>query len=49
MAVPIVLSKNADVLALDESLRMGSLAGIAIITAVVFWLYRVSAARANGS
>jgi putative OPT family oligopeptide transporter len=49
MAVPIVISKNADVLALDESLRMGSLAGIAIVTAVVFWLYRVSAARASGS
>ncbi len=49
MAVPIVISKNADVLALDESLRMGSLAGIVIIAAVVFWLYRVSAARANGS
>ena len=45
MAIPIVISGKADVLALSESLRMGSLAGIAIIAAIVFWLYRVSAAR----
>ena len=45
MAIPIVIAKNADVLALSESLRMGSLAGIAVIAGVVFWLYKVSAAR----
>lgn len=45
MAVPIVIYENADVLAVNESLRMGSIAGIVVIAAVVLWLYRVSAAR----
>ena len=45
MAVPIVIYESADVLAVNESLRMGSLAGIVVIAAVVLWLYRVSAAR----
>jgi len=45
MAVPIVLTKNADVLAISESLRMNSVAGLTVIAGVVFWLYRVSAAR----
>ncbi len=45
MAVPIVLTKNADVLAISESLRMNSAAGLTVIAAVVYWLYRVSAAR----
>ncbi|NOX70621.1 MAG: oligopeptide transporter, OPT family [Gammaproteobacteria bacterium] len=46
MAIPIVIYKNADVLAIDDSLRMGSLAGIVVIAGVVLWLYRVSARRA---
>ena len=45
MAVPIVLSANADVLALPESLRMGSLAGLVVIAAVILWIYRVAAAK----
>jgi putative OPT family oligopeptide transporter len=45
MAIPIVIYKNADVLALSDSLRMGSVAGLAVIAAVVIWLYRVSAQR----
>lgn len=45
MAVPIVLTKNADVLAISESLRMNSVAGLTVIAAVAYWLYRVSAAR----
>jgi hypothetical protein len=44
MAVPIVLSANTDVLAIPESLRLGSLTGIAVITAVILWIYRVAAA-----
>ncbi len=48
MAVPIVLTKNADVLAISESLRMNSFAGLTVIAAVVYWMYRVSAARAEG-
>ena len=45
MAIPIVLTKNADVLALDESLRMGSLTGLIVIAGIVVWLYKVSSAR----
>lgn len=45
MAIPIVIYKNADVLAIDESLRMGSLAGLVVISGIVVWLYRVSARR----
>lgn len=48
MAVPIVLSANADVLAIPELLRMGSVTGIVIIAAIVFWIYRVAAAGTAG-
>ena len=47
MAVPIVLSANTDVLAIPESLRLGSLTGIAVIAAVILWTYRVAAAPSN--
>ena len=45
MAVPIVVSANADVLAIPEALRMGSLAGLVVIAAVILWIYRVAAAK----
>jgi len=45
MAVPIVLYADADVLAIPERFRMGSLAGIVVIAAVMFSIYRVAAAR----
>ena len=45
MAIPIVIYKNADVLAISDSLRMGSIAGLLVIAGVVIWLYKVSARR----
>ncbi len=45
MAVPIVVTANADVLAIPESLRMGSVAGLVVMAAVILWIYRVAAAR----
>jgi len=45
MAIPIVIYKNADVLAIGESLRMGSVVGLLVVAIVVIWLYRVSARR----
>ena len=45
MAVPIVVSANADVLAIPETLRMGSVAGLIVIAVVISWIYRVAAAR----
>ena len=44
MAVPIVVFANADVLAIPERFRMGSLAGIAVIIAVILAIYRVASA-----
>ena len=43
MAIPIVTSGNADVLALPDSLQMGSVTGMAAIAAVIYWMYRVAA------
>jgi putative OPT family oligopeptide transporter len=47
MAVPIVLTGNADVFSVPESIRQGGLAGLAVIAAVSFALYRVAVSRLN--
>ena len=45
MAVPIVLTANADVLAIPESMRMTSFAGLVVIAIVMHRIYRIAAAR----
>ncbi|MBT8443401.1 MAG: OPT/YSL family transporter, partial [Gammaproteobacteria bacterium] len=45
MAVPIVLTGNADVFSVPESIRQGGLVGLAVIAAVSFALYRVAISR----
>jgi putative OPT family oligopeptide transporter len=42
MAVPIVLSGNPDVLAVPDALRMGAIAGLAMLCGVGFGLYRIA-------
>ena len=41
IAIPIVTSGRADVLALDDRLQFGELAGLAVVAALAVWLYRV--------
>ncbi len=45
MAVPIVVTANADVLAIPESMRMSSFAGLVVIALVMHRIYRIAAAR----
>jgi putative OPT family oligopeptide transporter len=45
IAIPIVTSGRADVLALGESMQLGEAAGLAVVAALAFWLYRVGASR----
>jgi putative OPT family oligopeptide transporter len=45
IAIPIVLSGKADVLALPESLHFGGLAGLALFAGIGFWLYRTATRR----
>lgn len=45
MAIPIVQTGDADVLALDESLRFGGGVGLVILAMVSIWMYRVAAAK----
>ncbi len=45
MAVPIVLTANADVLAIPEPMRMSSFAGLVVIAIVMHRIYRIAAAR----
>jgi putative OPT family oligopeptide transporter len=45
IAIPIVLTGDADVLAVTESLRPGQWAGLAVLIAICYWLYRVATPR----
>ena len=45
IAIPIVLTNDADVLAVSESLRPGQWAGLAVLLAICYWLYRVATPR----
>jgi putative OPT family oligopeptide transporter len=45
IAVPIVMSGRADVLALGESLQFGKLTGVAVVAALAYWLYRTAVAK----
>jgi putative OPT family oligopeptide transporter len=42
LAIPIVLSGDADVLAVGESLRPGQWAGVAALSGVALWMYRAA-------
>jgi putative OPT family oligopeptide transporter len=42
IAIPIVYSGSADVLALPESLRFGEGLGLAVVAVLAFWLYRTA-------
>ena len=45
IAIPIVMSGRADVLALPASLQFGGLVGLAVVGALSVWLYRVGINR----
>lgn len=45
IAIPIVSSGSADVLALPESLRFGELLGLAVVAVLAVWLYRTATGR----
>ncbi|MGH8204273.1 MAG: hypothetical protein ACREST_06665, partial [Steroidobacteraceae bacterium] len=47
IAIPIVASGDADVLAVAENLRPGQWAGLAGLAAVTWWLYSVSTQKAK--
>jgi putative OPT family oligopeptide transporter len=47
IAIPIVATKNADVLAVDTLLRPGQWAGIAALAVVGWWMHRVSTRQAR--
>jgi putative OPT family oligopeptide transporter len=42
IAIPIVSSGSADVLALPESMRFGEGLGLAVVAVLAFWLYRTA-------
>jgi len=44
MAVPIVMSGRADVLALPEALRYGQWLGLLVLIGIGIWLYRTALA-----
>ena len=46
MAIPIVATGRADVLALPASLQFGGWLGIVIVAALAYWLYRTATRRA---
>ncbi|MGB7906231.1 MAG: oligopeptide transporter, OPT family [Steroidobacteraceae bacterium] len=46
IAIPIVMSGSADVLALGSGLQFGEGLGLAVVAGLAFWLYRVGASRA---
>jgi putative OPT family oligopeptide transporter len=48
IAIPIVATNDANVLAVAESMRPGQLAGIAALAAVGWWLYSVAIRRKRG-
>ena len=45
IAIPIVTSGRADVLALGESMQFGEMLGLAVVAALAVWLYRVGVNR----
>ncbi len=45
MAVPIVLTANADVLAIPEPMRMSSFAGLVVIALIMHRIYRIASAK----
>jgi uncharacterized oligopeptide transporter (OPT) family protein len=45
IAIPIVMSGRADVLALGASLQFGEWLGLVVVGALAFWLYRVGVDR----
>jgi putative OPT family oligopeptide transporter len=47
MAIPIVLTKDANVLAVSESLQPGQWAGIVALAAVGWWMHRVATQQAR--
>jgi len=47
MALPIVLTGDANVLAVPESLRQGAGIGLFVMAAVIFSLYRIAVNRAQ--
>jgi putative OPT family oligopeptide transporter len=47
IAIPIVLSGEADVLAVREALRPGQWAGVLALAAVGLWMFRVATAKAR--
>jgi putative OPT family oligopeptide transporter len=47
IAIPIVMSGRADVLALGSGLQFGEGLGLAVVAGLAFWLYRVGASRST--
>jgi len=47
LAIPIVVSGNADVIAVRESLRPGQWAGVLALAFVAWWMYRTATAAAR--
>jgi uncharacterized oligopeptide transporter (OPT) family protein len=45
IAIPIVTSGRADVLALGDGLQFGEAAGLAVLAMLAAWLYRVGVRR----
>jgi putative OPT family oligopeptide transporter len=45
IAIPIVTSGRADVLALGDSLQLGEVAGLVVVGALAVWLHRVGSRR----
>jgi uncharacterized oligopeptide transporter (OPT) family protein len=49
IAIPIVLSERADVLALPEQFHFGQFVGLVVLSVVAWLLYRVSVTGARGT
>jgi len=47
LAIPIVVSGNAEVLAVSEALRPGKWIGLAALAAVAWWMFRMATARSR--
>ena len=47
IAIPIVLTEDANALAVPESMQPGQWAGIAVLALVGWWLYKISIQRAH--
>jgi putative OPT family oligopeptide transporter len=48
IAIPIVVSERADVLALPETFHFGQGVGLVVLAAIAYWLYRVGTRGAFG-